>query len=169
MPSVGSASQKAGRGGGGRIAVYFDNDAFAGGFYACGGSIDNSPAILGGAGTTFLQDNAQTLGNMIIDNCDKFGARTELDPVLTLSANLTVGPGAKVSHCKVVSGFHLTVNGDVSVQSRGSFDLNGIGHPFGTGPGIGDPNGDSGAGGAGHGGPGGKGGDGREGTVAKEV
>ncbi len=56
-------------GGGGRIAVYYDNlNGFNRDNFKAHGAADSSTADAGGAGTIFLKSPAQTHGELIIDN-----------------------------------------------------------------------------------------------------
>jgi hypothetical protein len=72
-------------GGGGRVAVYFDDmSAFTGAIQARGGLArpDLAPLNRGGAGTVYLKNNGASLGELIVDNggLESVGWSTVLPP-----------------------------------------------------------------------------------------
>lgn len=90
--------------------------------------------------------------DLIVDGC-----------VLTIDGNhtfdsLRIAAGGIVTHTANVSGFHLTIVGDLSVDYNARLSANGRGYPRGQGPGagtFGNGAGGSGGGFAGYGGYGG--------------
>ncbi|MCP4341776.1 MAG: hypothetical protein GY799_23560, partial [Desulfobulbaceae bacterium] len=83
----GSLSSISGSGGGGRIAIYYDNISFPDdNIYAYGGNTGNRAS----SGTIYLKDNAQTNGDLIIDNNTATGLYTPFRSSLNLFRNLTI-------------------------------------------------------------------------------
>ena len=150
-----------GAGGGGRIAVYYDQNTFAGSYY-CRTTKRNDNSYLGGAGTVYLKDRAAALGDLTISNSGYNGSSTPLPGVTDLAANLTIVSYGHLSTQWVDSGhgyeigvpLEVTFQGDLTVGGTGYITVNGTGEPGETGPGAGFVNG-SYASGAAHGGLGG--------------
>ncbi len=168
----GNGGAAGGGGGGGRIAIYLDNDNFAGAIQTLGGSGYQR----GGAGTVFRQMNGSTRGQVRIDNGGNVSTATTLTNAfwptgssfdllcagasvlhvqgpMTL-ASLRVNGGAVLSHAAQQSNFDLTVTGDLIIETNGQINVTGLGYASASGPGAGGRWGDQGSGG-GHGGQGG--------------
>jgi hypothetical protein len=71
----GGGAPDGGGGGGGRVAVYFNNDNFAGNIstFGAGGF------TYGGAGTIYLKTNSQPYGRLLLDNANSPGSSTVFD------------------------------------------------------------------------------------------
>jgi hypothetical protein len=168
-----------GAGGGGRIAVYYDNAvgfSFANQVFALGGGPFNCPNTLwGGAGTIYLKGSSQPVGDLLVNNGGNLGALTPLTS--SEPFNLTVSSNAVVSASQglTLTALHLCTNsvltdlaGDASlnvvVLTSALIDQGGVitadakGYPIGAnlGPGT-APKTNTYAGGGGYGGLGGTG------------
>ena len=156
-----------GSGGGGRIALYLGENNFTGTVTARGGAPGRQA---GGAGTIYTRLAADTVGTVLVENGDRWGALTPLwtpeaydlhvaaraqahGAVPLLLRSLEVATNAVLTHLKGDGGVNAVVLGDMSVAGHVSAD--GLGYPVGTdpGPGVGG-SGSWAGGGAGHGGDG---------------
>ncbi len=103
----GNGASGGGGGSGGRIAVYYTSSTFSGSYTAYGGG----GAGRGAAGTIYTKANAETYGDLLVDNnnninnWDYMTGRTLIDSTLTLKTltlrnkgNLEVGPSANISY-----------------------------------------------------------------------
>jgi hypothetical protein len=152
-----------GGGGGGRVAVFYGTQQFNGTLSAKGGVGFGA----GGAGTVFIRQIGQNVGNLIIDNGGLAGTNTFVDSISP--ANVTIGPGALIrslsssllnSLTVASNGFiqfggviTLTVISNVTVLAGGKISGDGQG-TSGVGNGLSSP---TGSGGGAHGGYGGNG------------
>jgi hypothetical protein len=168
-----------GAGGGGRIAIYYENAAgfsFTNQVFALGGGPFTCPNTLwGGAGTIYLKGSSQSVGDLLVNNGGNLGALTPLTSPEAF--NLTVAGNAVVSASQglTLTTFHLCTNsvltdlaGDASlnvvVLTSALIDQGGVitadanGYPIGAnlGPGA-APEVNYYAGGGGYGGQGGAG------------
>lgn len=157
-----------GSGSGGRIALYLTASEFTGTLRATGGAPGRQA---GGAGTIYTKLAAESVGRVLIDNADNWGAYTPLvaeepfhltlarraqvygDPDLALST-LTVETNTVLTHLKGQDALEVVVGGDATIA--GVVNVDGRGYPVGadSGPGAGGRLDWSGSG-AGHGGLGG--------------
>ncbi len=156
-----------GGGGGGRIAIYYTANNFAGAISACSSSISS---LIGGAGTIYTKAAAQPVGSVLVDNGGSFGAMTPMTSPEPF--NLTIANGGQVYSLTPIflgslhlasngiftdlvgqTGVVVTVLGNAMIDPGGSFNVDSKGFPAVTGPGAGT-NGNW-AGGGGYGGPGG--------------
>jgi hypothetical protein len=175
----------AGGGGGGRIAIYYTSNLFAGAITASSG---NGSAGKGGAGTIYLKGANQPYGQVVIDNAGSTGTNTSLGSSGNTSFDLTLQNGATLSsyasgiiHNLVVGSNAwialpsdsgrgpLTVTGNATIQQGGAIMADAIGYAGGQGVGPGrtlqSAYGTTGGGG-GYGGAGGMSGPGAAGGVA---
>jgi hypothetical protein len=158
-----------GGGGGGRIAVYGHAGEFAGTIraYGAGGSGH------GGAGTIFLQQAGQTIGDLLVSNGGVWGGLTELTSPKAFRVRITgnavcyaegalvlerleVGPDAVLMQRPGQDRLEVRVAGDIEVAGSGVIHGDGSGYPVDgeRGPGTGVRKNWGGSGG-GHGGWGG--------------
>ena len=158
----------AGAGGGGRIAIEYVSDSFAGSMSAIGGA---NGWEKGGAGTIFTKQNAAT-GELLIDNSGNSGAWTPLTspeafdvtiadgaivyPTEALTIDdLDVAAGGLLTHTAGSTVFDVTVQGDANIDAAGAISADGKGHASDSGPGAGVHQASGYGSGAGHGGTGG--------------
>jgi hypothetical protein len=166
----GQAGNNGGGGGGGRLALYYTTNSFTGTLSCCGGW----GYKYGGAGTLYKLGLGQPTADLTINNCAHSGANTGLvntppcnisissggageftDSVMTIAGNVHVY-GTSSLWIKAGRPLTLTVNGNLAIDTLGSFSALGKGYSPGTGPGAGQTYGTYGGGG-GHGGIGGTG------------
>ena len=156
--------------GGGRIALIFNTNNFAGVASACGG--DGLEA--GGAGTIYFKTNGIAEDRLVVDNCGLPGASTpvarssgigaelsvsgagiaELQGILPALSNVTVFGGGVLTGNANDTNINLLVLGNMLIGSGGTLTADGKGYPQGGGPGAGQSFSNQGAGG-GYGGKGG--------------
>ncbi|MCC6235104.1 MAG: hypothetical protein IT580_20845, partial [Verrucomicrobiales bacterium] len=126
--------ERAGGGGGGRIALYFDSDDFTGDVRACGG-VGGEAGKPGGAGTIYRRRVTDLLGTLTIDNCGRLGGATDLEPTTELAAHVIVRGGGTLAHRRGESPAVLTITGDLHVEADGLISARGRGFPTSDGPG----------------------------------
>lgn len=136
---------RGGRGGGGRIAIYYQTDQFAGTLSArgTGGS---------GAGTIYRAGPGQTQGDLIVDNSNVEGAATVLIGPQTFD-NVRVRKQGKLAP-PVGSLLDVTVLADLIVELGGYVTADARGYGPGQGVGAGKNGGTASGGGASYGGEG---------------
>ena len=143
-----------GGGGGGRIAVYYeDRTAFTGmitaiggvGSEYSGGGEYGGPAIEpGGAGTIYTKSSTQTWGDLVVDNGGNSGAATALPAGTHIFDTVKVANGGRLEvpvgsnlillpdTLTIDESGHLIVSGGLDysrlVISQGTFTLEGNGH-----------------------------------------
>jgi hypothetical protein len=144
----GYTGNNGGAGGGGRIALYYGANSFVGLMGAYGGNCDYGWA---GAGTLFLQQTAQTQGDLFVDNSGHGsysvilpGGMTFDDIDVRNSSNLIPSTGT----------LSVTVLSNFTVEAGSTVSVSGLGYGPGTGPGAGnaDSTGNYGGGGGSYGG-----------------
>lgn len=156
-----------GGGAGGRIALYLTANQFSGTLTARG----RSGHQYGGAGSLYQRLAGESVGRVLIENGDQWGAYTPLQadeafhlvlanmaqayPRSTiLLSTLTISTNSVLTHLKGQNGLNVVVLGDITLA--GAVDVNGRGYPLGGNPGPGaGARRDWAGSGAGHGGPGG--------------
>ncbi|MBU0637807.1 MAG: hypothetical protein KKB50_03005, partial [Planctomycetes bacterium] len=158
-----------GGGGGGRIAIVFDANTFAGVLSAHGGAAWQC----GGAGTIFTKASGKATGELLLDNGGDAGAWTpfETPSVFDLSignaavayplqpvtvSNLRILAGGRLTHARQADDFALTVQQDAVIDDGGYLLADGLGYAAQVGPGAGVAYSGYGSG-AGYGGKGGDG------------
>lgn len=143
-----------GGGGGGRLAVHAASSSFTGSFNSRGGD----GIQRGGAGTSYFKVGSDR-ATLWIDNGGATDARenTEFEGQSTIDANVVVRNGGRIGPRRGESGMHVTITGDLTIQSTGGLHADGYGYASDTGPGAGPGaiTTDC-AGGGGHGGAGGR-------------
>jgi len=162
-----------GGGGGGRISIGYTANDFVGLMTAYGGG----GAAQGGAGTIYTKVNAQSAGQLLLENGGAAGTNTPLSSSFGTPSqpfNLTIGNGAivcpqtsfpQLSSLTIASGGLLTISSsqstldllvfnNVDVESGGVIAVDGEGYSQAGGPGAGQSLDGDGSG-AGYGGAGG--------------
>ena len=157
-----------GSGSGGRVALHLGTNDFGGLTTARGGG---GGSQVGAAGTIYTRLAGQTVGRLLVENGDRWGAYTLLtspepfhlslanraqaysDDTLVLGS-LNLAPDSVLTHLTGQEALRAVVLGDAFIG--GVIDVNGRGYPIGaeTGPGAGGKKDCCGSG-AGHGGLGG--------------
>lgn len=108
----------AGGGGGGRIAIYYDTDAFTGTMsaYGIGG---------GGAGSIFTKSSADTYGRLVIENGGQPGSTPLVDGTyqfdfldITSGFDVTSNVVVTADLINVQNGGYMTIGGDADVSCR---------------------------------------------------
>lgn len=153
----GGGSYYGAEGGGGRIAVYYTANTFAGSMRAtCGGT--------GGAGTVFLQSSTQTQGDLIVDNNGTLSAGTPLIGPYTFDSVHVRGNGILSPPINgpidpaLYGRLNIMTLGDFVIEPTGYVSAKGRGFAPSNGPGAGSSAGkDYGGSGGGYGGAGGVG------------
>jgi hypothetical protein len=166
---------QAGGGGGGRISLFYNTNAFNGVVSASGG-----PGVVGGgAGTIYTRLNSpSSIPSVLVSNGGLSGTNTPLgsdfpsslpsscDLTVTAGAivartfsfpilnSLNIGPGGIMTAQTPANAIVITVQHDVNIAAGGAFSMNGIGSTRGNGPGHGGTSAGKGSG-AGYGGAGG--------------
>ncbi|VGO17042.1 hypothetical protein PDESU_05636 [Pontiella desulfatans] len=109
-----------GGGGGGRIAIHYASNTFAGQLQAYGGLCGNgvTEGQAGGAGTIYLESDAQTAGNLIVDNLATNGAATPWPYGLALDET-TVGSGGILE----VSGTNSWAGSSLNITDGGTMHM----------------------------------------------
>ena len=151
LPTFNGANPS-GTGAGGRIAVYYNNYAFAGQIHTR--AADAGIQHCGGAGTLFLKPSGGR-GTVIIDAGGVVGEVTEFTSPLNLDAHMLIR-GSAVAGSVAGQLLDLTLTGDLTVESDGKLSADAHGYGASAGPGTGTSGG-AGGGGGGHGGLGGDG------------
>jgi len=135
---------------GGRIAIYFNTNAFAGIVSAHGGG----GAGFGGAGTVYYKTNSQIFGLLVLDNANNAGTNTSFDFLnldLTIqnhAVGLMPAVGAWAPHNLLIrtngtlaapaSPGQRSINANsVTIDSGGSITMDGAGYGPQSGPGLG--------------------------------
>jgi len=147
----GNGAGLGGGGGGGRISISYNTNAFAGSLRAFGGS---GTPYGGGAGTIYLKNKAQSIGQIVIDNAGTIGAGTDIgsagSPInLTLTGggalwgpstgpplfqNLTIDSN---SFYYPSNSSTITVLANATVRGGGGIVADGAGSPANSGNGPG--------------------------------
>src|SRR5207249_1832589 len=110
-----------GNGGGGRIAIFYDSLSLASGNILVYGGYRYRPAA---AGTIYLKDNAQTYGDLIVDNGDIGSAlSTPWRSTLSTFRSLTLRHTARLDLTNAAIPA-LTVEQPVSLSSNSALTLN---------------------------------------------
>jgi hypothetical protein len=140
-----------GGGGGGRISISYNTNVFAGSFRAFAGS---STPYAGGAGTIYLKNKTQSIGQIVIDNGGTIGAGSDISsgasPVnLTLTGSGTLwgsstSPPLFQNLTIESNSFYypsnsslITVLGNATVRGGGGIVADGAGSPANSGTGAG--------------------------------
>jgi len=143
-----------GGGGGGRISIAASEVTMPEGSFLSQGGTGWQSA---GAGTIWIDDAIAPRPVLRVDNGGLVAAAiTEMGGSISIPGDVIVTGAARVGPDHEDPTLHLTIDGDVTVESGASFFANGRGHSAATGPGAGITICDR-AGGAGHGGAGGTG------------
>ncbi|MFH1745534.1 MAG: immunoglobulin domain-containing protein [Planctomycetota bacterium] len=176
----------AGGGGGGRIAIYYDTaNTYSGTITAYGGGITR----VGGAGTIYIHNNSDTVGDLYVDNNGNSYAYTDLPATYPAFGTVQVGAGAVLGvpaegtvtmadlailangtvlhRGTTLGGIHLDVANDATIALDGKIDVSGRGFGSRSGPGAGGDGSNNGCGG-GHAGVGGRSSDGTARGVASD-
>ena len=175
---AGDANPDGGGGGGGRIALYTAAAPTVAAIQAHGGWGNQ----YGGAGTIYTKLDAETYGDLLLDNAGNTGAITDLplagfpafgDLTVTQGSILDVAGGTTIQavdglvDANGVVTLHpagtmalfldltLEISGDLTVTASGLVHADGRGYDPRSGPGAGGDAGNTGGGGA-HGGDGGR-------------
>jgi hypothetical protein len=128
----GQSSNGGGGGGGGRIAVYYDTDSSSISYVANGGYGGDQGGYNGedgGAGTIYKKDNAQTYGDLIIDNNNRTDGDTQTPQLnasetyrsvtLADNAQLSFGTGQTLTVQTTLTGTGST-RGNLIIGSGGT-------------------------------------------------
>jgi hypothetical protein len=144
----GGANGNGGSGGGGRIAVYYGTNSFSGTLGAYG---TNSDYGWSGAGTLFLQQTAQTQGDLFIDNNGNGSYSVILPGGMTFDDIDVRNSSSLVPSTGTLS---VTVLSNFTVEAGSTVSVSGLGYGPGQGPGAGggDTVGNYGGGGGSYGG-----------------
>jgi hypothetical protein len=122
-----NSASRAGSGSGGRIALYYtEKSGYTGSMTAYGGTVGDTQAQRGSAGTIYLKGNTQTHGDLIIDNNGVSGANTEPIENATFD-NITIQNGGNYvvpdTHTITLNASSITTTSDASltIESGGTF------------------------------------------------
>jgi hypothetical protein len=160
--------QYAGSGAGGRIAIEYTTNGFAGNISAYSGT---NAFQVGGAGTIYTVASGRGAADLLVDNGGSSGAWTPIEsptafgvtirngaivyPTAAMTvADLDVEAAGVLTHVAGGQGIDITVQGDATIDTDAAISVDGGGYPAETGPGAGGEDYGYGSG-AGYGGNGG--------------
>jgi hypothetical protein len=115
----GDDAPRTGSGSGGRIALYYtEKSGYTGSMTAYGGTVGDTQPQRGSAGTIYLKGNAQTHGDLIIDNNAVSGANTEPIENTTFD-NITIQNGGNYTvtetHTITLNASSMATTSDASL------------------------------------------------------